>query len=186
MRTWAVGPPCEREEALTDPSTRSLRGPSRTDSPREHGGSWAAGVRCEFVSRRRLPLRGIREVRQVPLSQGRPSDGRRRVLDDEYSTKGNDISFTDQRGVDACLGPGRDTGGYRWKSFRKIDDSCDDGTRGLAGQEWEEGAGEPVRVAARVPAPHGLARHSPSTRLVLRPRRDAPDLGLQDRGLGPR
>lgn len=51
--------------------------------------------------------------------------------------------FTDQRGVDACLGPGRDAGRSRWKgdegalSFRKIDDSCDDRTRGLAGQEWK-------------------------------------------------
>ena len=75
--------------------------------------------------------------------------GDRLMVEGEYSTKGNDISFTDQRGVDACLGPGRDTGRYRWKgdedalSFRKIDDSCDDRTRGLAGQEWKRAQVKP-------------------------------------------
>ena len=66
--------------------------------------------------------------------------GSRLLLDGEYRAKGNDISLTDQRGVDACKGKGQQTGHYRWAfdgqylSFAKVQDSCNERIRGVAGR----------------------------------------------------
>ncbi len=64
------------------------------------------------------------------------------LLEGEYHAKGTAVSLTDQRGVDACKGQGRETGHYRWTldgeylSFSKIQDSCDERIRGVAGR-WK-------------------------------------------------
>ena len=65
------------------------------------------------------------------------------LLEGEYHAKSDEVSLTDQRGVDACKGEGRETGRYRWTldggylSFAKIQDSCNERIRGMAGR-WKQ------------------------------------------------
>jgi len=68
--------------------------------------------------------------------------GERLMVDGEFVVKDDEISLTDKTGVDACVGPGRNPGRYRWKldagslSFTTIQDSCNDRIRGITGQKW--------------------------------------------------
>jgi hypothetical protein len=66
-------------------------------------------------------------------------------LEGEYRAKGDAVSLTDRRGVDACKGQGRETGRYRWTfdgeylSFAKIQDACNERIQGVAGR-WKQQA----------------------------------------------
>ncbi len=68
--------------------------------------------------------------------------GERMLVEGLYRAKDDTVSFTDVRGVDACQGQDRETGSYRWTShdehlsFAKIQDSCNERIRGLAGR-WK-------------------------------------------------
>ena len=69
--------------------------------------------------------------------------GDRLMVDGEYAVKGAEISLTDKSGIDACTGPDRNPGTYRWKLdggalvFSTIHDPCNDRIRGLTGQRWK-------------------------------------------------
>ena len=71
--------------------------------------------------------------------------GERMLLAGEYRAKGDEVSFTDVSGVDACKGQGRETGRYRWTldgeylSFATIQDSCSERIQGVAGR-WKQQA----------------------------------------------
>ena len=71
--------------------------------------------------------------------------GERMLLEGDYRAKGDTVSLTDLRGVDACKGQGRETGRYRWTldgeylSFVKIQDSCNERIQGVAGR-WKQQA----------------------------------------------
>ena len=68
--------------------------------------------------------------------------GERLMVDGEFVVKADEIVLTDETGVDACVGPGRNPGRYRWRvdagslSFATIHDSCNDRVRGITGQKW--------------------------------------------------
>ena len=53
------------------------------------------------------------------------------------------LSIADETGIDACVGPGRNPGTYRWKLdgsslwFSTLNDPCPDRIRGLADQAWK-------------------------------------------------
>jgi hypothetical protein len=69
--------------------------------------------------------------------------GDRLMVQGEYVVHDSTISLTDEKGVDACLGAGRNPGTYHWASvdgslwFDTIRDSCPDRVRGLAHQAWK-------------------------------------------------
>ena len=69
--------------------------------------------------------------------------GNRLMVQGEYVVHDSTISLTDEKGGDACLGPGRNPGTYHWASvgrslwFRTVRDSCPDRIRGLADQAWK-------------------------------------------------
>ena len=69
--------------------------------------------------------------------------GDRLMVDGAYTSKGNEITLTDQSGIDACKGSGREAGRYRWAlngqfvTFTKIVDNCSDRVRGLTNQNWK-------------------------------------------------
>ena len=71
--------------------------------------------------------------------------GEQMLLEGDYRAKGDAVSLTDLRGVDACKGQGRETGRYRWTldgeylSFAKIEDSCSERIQGVAGR-WKRQA----------------------------------------------
>lgn len=71
------------------------------------------------------------------------SKGKDLLLEGEYHAKGDEVSLTDQSGVDACKGEGRQTGRYRWTldggylSFAKIQDACNERIQGVAGR-WKQ------------------------------------------------
>ena len=61
----------------------------------------------------------------------------------EYVVHDSTMSLTDEKGIDACVGSGRNPGMYRWKVvgnalwFHSLDDPCADRIRGLAEQAWQ-------------------------------------------------
>ena len=61
----------------------------------------------------------------------------------KYVVHDSTMSMTDETGVDACVGPGRNPGTYRWKLagsalwFSTLHDQCPDRIRGLADQAWK-------------------------------------------------
>ena len=68
--------------------------------------------------------------------------GDRLMVDGAYAYSGDEITLTDQGGIDACTGSGREAGRYRWTrkgqllTFTKIADNCSDRIRGLTNQNW--------------------------------------------------
>ena len=69
--------------------------------------------------------------------------GDRLMVDGAYTYSGKEISLTDQSGIDACKGSGREAGRYRWTlkgqflTFTKLADNCNDRIRGLTNQNWK-------------------------------------------------
>lgn len=69
--------------------------------------------------------------------------GERLMVQGEYVAHDSTISLTDVKGIDACVGAGRNPGTYRWKLvsgalwFRTVRDACPDRIRGLADQAWK-------------------------------------------------
>lgn len=61
----------------------------------------------------------------------------------KYAVHDGTLSITDETGIDACVGPGRNPGTYRWKLagialwFSTLHDQCPDRVRGLADQAWK-------------------------------------------------
>ena len=61
----------------------------------------------------------------------------------KYVVHDSTMSMTDETGVDACVGPGRNPGTYRWKLagsalwFSTLHDQCPDRIRGWADQAWK-------------------------------------------------
>ena len=64
------------------------------------------------------------------------------MVQGEYVVYDSTVSLTDEKGMDACVGPGRNPGTYRWKLlgstlwFHTLQDPCPDRIRGLADQAW--------------------------------------------------
>lgn len=60
-----------------------------------------------------------------------------------YAVHDSTMSMTDEKGIDACVGAGRNPGTYRWKlegnalRFSTLHDQCPDRIRGLADQAWK-------------------------------------------------
>lgn len=73
-----------------------------------------------------------------------------------YVVHDSTMSMTDETGIDACVGAGRNPGTYRWKLagsalwFSTLHDQCPDRIRGLADQAWKPHRGHqaPARRAA--------------------------------------
>jgi len=69
--------------------------------------------------------------------------GDRLMVDGAYTYNGDEITLSDQSGIDACKGSGREAGRYRWAlkgqllTFTKIADNCSDRIRGLTNQNWK-------------------------------------------------
>ena len=64
------------------------------------------------------------------------------IVQGEYVVHDSTMSLTDEKGTDACVGPDRNPGTYRWKLvgsalwFHTLHDSCAARIRGLADQAW--------------------------------------------------
>ena len=61
----------------------------------------------------------------------------------KYVVHDSTMSMTDETGIDACVGPGRNPGTYHWNLagtelwFSTLHDQCPDRIRGLADQAWK-------------------------------------------------
>lgn len=68
----------------------------------------------------------------------------------KYAVHDSTMSMTDETGIDACVGPGRNPGTYRWKLagtalwFSTLNDQCPDRIRGLADQAWKRHPAHPA------------------------------------------
>ena len=69
--------------------------------------------------------------------------GEQLMVAGKYVVHDGTMSITDETGIDACTGPGRNPGTYRWKLtgralwFSTLHDQCPDRIRGLADQAWK-------------------------------------------------
>jgi hypothetical protein len=69
--------------------------------------------------------------------------GDKLMVQGEYVVHDSTVSLTDEKGPDACVGPGRNPGTYHWKLlgsalwFHTLHDPCPDRVRGLADQTWQ-------------------------------------------------
>jgi hypothetical protein len=65
------------------------------------------------------------------------------MVQGEYVVHDSTMSLTDEKGIDACVGSGRNPGTYRWKLvgnvlwFHSLHDPCADRIRGLAEEAWQ-------------------------------------------------
>jgi hypothetical protein len=68
--------------------------------------------------------------------------GDRLMVQGKYVVHDSTVAVTDEQGIDACVGPNRNPGTYRWQLvsgvlwFRLVSDPCPDRIRGLADQAW--------------------------------------------------
>jgi hypothetical protein len=68
--------------------------------------------------------------------------GTQLMVQGKYVVHDSTMALTDERGIDACVGAGRNPGTYRWQLvrgalwFRKVHDPCPDRVRGIADQAW--------------------------------------------------
>jgi hypothetical protein len=66
----------------------------------------------------------------------------RLMVQGKYVVHDSTVSFTDETGIDACVGAERNPGTYRWQLVRRalwfhtVHDPCPDRIRGLADQAW--------------------------------------------------
>ncbi len=69
--------------------------------------------------------------------------GEQLMVRGRYVVHDSTMSMTDRTGIDACVGPHRNPGTYRWKLdgsalwFTTLHDACPDRIRGLADQSWK-------------------------------------------------
>ena len=84
------------------------------------------------------------------------------VVSGKYVIHDSTMSITDETGVDACVGAGRNPGTYRWRLdgralwFTTLHDQCPDRIRGLADQAWtphraRQARGRRAAVTATMP-----------------------------------
>lgn len=75
--------------------------------------------------------------------QFRVVEQKKMLVEGEYSVKGDEVSFIDKRGIDACLKTGEEMGKYGWKlagemlSFNKLADTCSGRSEELPMQPWK-------------------------------------------------
>lgn len=68
--------------------------------------------------------------------------GSRLMVQGEYVVRDSTISFTDEKGPDACVGTARNPGTYGWQQagsalwFHTLHDPCPARIQGLADQAW--------------------------------------------------
>jgi hypothetical protein len=76
-------------------------------------------------------------------SQFRVEEGGKTMVTGKYTSKGDQVEFTDQKGPWACTKNGQKTGTYQWKydgsvlTLTKVTDACTDRVGSLSGVKWK-------------------------------------------------